>query len=301
MRMNVFDHIAIIFNPNSTGDAPQMAKELAHDIAKNHKTIGIKATLTPTKEARHAITLARDIAIKYKRPLIISVSGDGGYNEIVNGAMQAKLKKKSCNPVVAVVGAGNANDHRRVMRDEPLIKLIRAGKPRSFDLLLIEAKAKNFTLSRYAHSYIGLGITPDVGNELNKRTKSIWSEISMIAYTYKKYAPFHIVRNSSKVLLDNLIFANINEMAKFVKLDEENTIRDGKFEVIELRHRSKIHMFGTLLKAAVVGFKNQPSFQTYTLKTIDALPIQLDGEIEKLPKNTSLTVKSIHKGIESLF
>ncbi len=90
-------------------------------------------------------------------------------------------------------------------------------------------------------------------------------------------------------------------MAKFVKLDDENTVRDGRFEVIELRHRSKIHMFGTLIKAAVIGFKNPPSFQTYSLKTIDALPIQLDGEIEKLPKNCNLKVSSIHKGIESLF
>lgn len=299
--MNVFDHIAIIYNPKSTGDAPQMAKGLALQIAKNNKTIGIKATLTPTQSAGHAIKLSHDIAVKYKRPLIVSVSGDGGYNEVVNGAMQAKIDKKSCNPVVAVIGAGNANDHRRVMRNEPLIELIKAGKPRSFDLLLIEAKAKNFSLSRYAHSYIGFGVTPDVGNELNKRTKSLWSEISMIAYTYRKYAPFVIKRNNSELLLDNLVFANINEMAKFVKLDEENTVRDGRFEVIELAHRSKLHMFGTLLKAGIVGFKNPPSFQTYSLKTIDALPIQLDGEIEKLPKNSDITVKSIHKGIESLF
>ncbi|MEO5499236.1 MAG: diacylglycerol kinase family protein [Candidatus Saccharimonadales bacterium] len=299
--MKTFDHIAIIYNPNSTGDAPQMAKELAHQVARNHKTIGVKATLTPTKRAKHAIELSHNIAKKHTRPLIVSVSGDGGYNEIVNGAMQAKLEKKSCNPVVAVIGAGNANDHRRVMRDKPLIDLIKKGKPMSFDLLLIEAKAKSFHLSRYAHSYIGFGVTPDVGNELNKRTKSLWSEISIILYTYRKYAPFVIRRNNSEILLDNLVFANINEMAKFVKLDEENTVRDGKFEVIELKHRSKLHILGTLLRAALVGFKNPPSFQTYSLKTVDALPIQLDGEIEKLPKNSDITVKSIHRAIESLF
>ena len=299
--MNVFDHIAVIYNPNSTGDAPQMAKELAHQIAKNQKSIGVKATLTPTRHAKHAIKLSRTIAKRYKRPLIVSVSGDGGYNEIVNGVMQAKSDKKSCDPVIAVIGAGNANDHRRVMRDEPLIDLIKRGKPKSFDLLIIEAKAKDFTLFRYAHSYIGFGVTPEVGNELNKRTKSLWSEISMILYTYRKYTPFYIKRNDSEILLDNLVFANINEMAKFVKLDEENTVRDGKFEVIELKHRSKIHMFGTLLKAAVFGFKNPPSFQIYSFKTIDALPIQLDGEIEKLPKSSEVTVRSIYKGIESLF
>ena len=299
--MNVFDYIAIIYNPNSTGDAPQMAEDLARKIDAKPKSIGVKAVLTPTEAERHAITLAKRIASKHKRPLIISVSGDGGYNEVVNGAMQAKEISRSASPVVAVIGAGNANDHRRVMRDKPLIDLITAGKPKSFDLLHIEAKAKGFSLNRYAHSYIGFGITPEVGNELNKRDVNLWAEIRMILKTYRIYAPFRIQRNNAEYVLDNLLFANINEMAKIIKLDDKNTVHDGRFEVIELRHRSKIHMLGTLVKAAVIGFKNPPSFQTYSFKTIDALPIQLDGEIEKLPKNCTVTITAKHAAIDSLF
>lgn len=299
--MNAFDHIAVIYNPNSTGDAPDMAKKLAEQIDEHSDTLKVKATLTPTKHARHAIDLARDIALKYKRPLIVSVSGDGGYNEIVNGAMQAKEKSPSKRPVVAVIGAGNANDHRRVMRDRPLIELIVENQPKAFDLLHIEATAKNFSLTRYAHSYIGFGVTPEVGNELNKREKSLWSEISMILYTYRKYAPFRIERGGKTLVLDNLVFANINEMAKIIKLDEKNTVRDGQFEVIELPHRSKLHMFGTLIKAAINGFHNPPSFQTYSLQVLDALPIQLDGEIEKLPATSRVKVSSKHKAIDSLY
>jgi diacylglycerol kinase (ATP) len=299
--MNAFDHIAIIYNPNSTGDAPDMAEKLAAQIDKHIKLIGAKASLTPTEKAGHAVELARDIALKHKQPLIVSVSGDGGYNEIVNGAMQAKESSRSARPVVAVVGAGNANDHRRVMRDKPLIDLIVAANIKSFDLLHIKASAKNFSLTRYAHSYIGFGVTPAVGNELNKRTKSMWVEIQTILKTYRTYAPFHVERGGAHYVLDNLLFANINEMAKVIKLDDENTVHDGRFEVIELRHRSKIHMLGTLLKAAVIGFRNPPSFQTYSLKSLDALPIQLDGEIEKLPKNTDVVVTSKHTAIDSLF
>lgn len=225
----------------------------------------------------------------------------GGYNEVVNGAMQAKASSRSAQPVVAVVGAGNANDHRRVMRDKPLIDLIKAGDPKPFDLLHIEATAKNFSLSRYAHSYIGFGITPEVGNELNKRDVNLWAEIRMILKTYRIYAPFHIERNNARYVLDNLLFANINEMAKIIKLDDKNTVQDGHFEVIELHHRSKIHMLGTLLKAAVIGFNKPPSFKTYSFKTIDSLPIQLDGEIEKLPEHAAITVTSKHTAIDSLF
>lgn len=299
--MPAFDHIAIIYNPNSTGSAPAMAEKLAQQIADRRDDIGIEASLTPTEAAGHAIELARDIAAAHTRPLIISVSGDGGYNEIINGAMQAKDADSSAAPVVAVIGAGNANDHRRVMRDEPLIDLIVRADIKRFDLLHVGASSHDYSLSRYAHSYVGFGITPEVGNELNKRSKNLLSEISMILKTYRRYAPFTVERDGSAKVLDNLVFANINEMAKIIKLDDENTVRDGKFEVIELGHRSKLHMLGTLLRAAIVGFSNPPSYSSYSLRVRDALPIQLDGEIEKLPENTDVTVTSKHKAIDSLF
>ncbi len=299
--MPVFDHIAIIYNPNSTGDAPRMAKRLATQIDHAKETIGTEATLTPTERMGHAIELSRKLSLKHKRPLIVSVSGDGGYNEVVNGAMQAKETSNKARPVVAVVGAGNANDHRRVMRDRPLIELIKAGEPREFDLIHLDARTKGFKTERYAHSYIGFGITPEVGNELNKREKSLWSEISMILHTYRKYAPFHIKQDGDERLLDNLVFANINEMAKIIKLDEKNTVHDDKFEVIELDHRSKLHMFGTLIKAALFGFKNPPSYSAYAFEVLDALPVQCDGEIEKLPAHSRVTITSRHAAIESLF
>ncbi len=299
--MPTFDHIAIIYNPGSTGDAPKLARELKQKVDRNHKSIGVKATLTPTKRAGHAIELAKKAALKYKRPLIVSVSGDGGYNEVINGAMQAKEQSKSARPVTAVIGAGNANDHRRVTRDKPLIELIKQGQPKPMDLIHISASTKDFSLDRYAHSYIGYGVTPQVGHELNKHGKSLLHEIKSILKTYRTYAPFTIERNGKTLVLDNLLFANINEMAKFVKLDEENTMHDNKFEVIELHHRSKLRMFGTLLRAAVIGFKNPPSYSKYKLKSSDKLPIQLDGEVEWLPKACEAIVTSKHNAIDSLF
>ena len=299
--MPVFDHIAIIYNPGSTGDAPKLARELKQKVNRNHKSIGIKASLTPTKHAGHAIELAKKISLTYRRPLIVSVSGDGGYNEVINGAMQAKERSKTARPVTAVIGAGNANDHRRVMRSRPLIDLIKAGEPKPLDLIHIAAKADGFTLGRYAHSYIGYGVTPQVGHELNQHGKNLWLEIRSILKTYRAYAPFIIERSGERLTLDNLIFANINEMAKFIKLDEKNTMHDDQFEVIELHHRSKLHMLGTLLRAAVVGFKNPPSYSRYELKSLEKLPIQLDGEVEWLPRDCNAVITSKHAAIDSLF
>ena len=299
--MPAFDHIAIIYNPGSTGDAPKLARELKQSVDRNHKSIGTKASLTPTKHAGHAVELAKKISLTYRRPLIVSVSGDGGYNEVINGAMQAKEQLRTARPVTAVVGAGNANDHRRVVRDRPLIELIKEAKPKAFDLIHISAKAKDFNLNRYAHSYIGYGVTPQVGHELNKHGKSLLQEIKSILKTYRTYAPFKIERDGKRLTLDNLIFANINEMAKFIKLDEKNTMHDDKFEVIELHHRSKLRMLGTLLRAAVIGFKNPPSYSTYELKSFEKLPIQLDGEVEWLPRDCKATVSSKHAALDGLF
>lgn len=295
--MKSFDHIAIIYNPNSTGDAPKMAKNLASQIKK----AGMKPTLTPTKRAGHAVDLAKNTALKYKRPLIISVSGDGGYNEVVNGAMKAKAAKKSVSAVVAVAGAGNANDHRRVMRSSPLINLIKRADPKPLDLIHIKATAKGFKLERYAHSYIGFGLTPEVGQKLNLHGKTTVDEVRLVIKTVTKLTPFTVVRDGKTRRSYSLVFANISEMAKLIKLDKRNTVHDNKFEVVEIRHNGKFwllwELFVTLFKPKV----SPQSFTTYTFKTTAAQPVQLDGEIEQLPSHCSITITSSADAIESLY
>ncbi|HEX8390056.1 MAG TPA: diacylglycerol kinase family protein [Candidatus Saccharimonadales bacterium] len=300
--MERFDHIAIIYNPLSSGNASVLAKRLANQVSRTAADIGVrKATLIPTKHMRHAVELAYDNALNFDRPLIVSVSGDGGYNEVINGAMNAKHISKHARPVVAVVGAGNANDHKRVMRSKPLINLIKHAEPRSFDLVHIEATAKDFKLERYAHSYIGLGITPEVAHDLNKNGKGFWKELRIVFHTFRRFQPFEILHDKRRLRLNNLIFANINEMAKIVKLDDKNTVHDDKFEVIALKHHNKLHMLFVLVKAAIVGFKGAPSYQTYRFQTTDAMPIQLDGEVEQLPAKCRVTVRSVPAAIDSLF
>ena len=108
-----FDRVVVIFNPNSTGDAPALARELEHDL--HERLPGLDVVLRPTERAGHARDLARDAA-REGRPLIVSVSGDGGYNEVVNGLMDARNPHAVCT----VLGAGNANDHARDTQHRPL-------------------------------------------------------------------------------------------------------------------------------------------------------------------------------------
>ncbi len=111
--MDRFDRVVLIFNPHSTGQAPQLAEELRADLIG--RLPGVQIAMMPTESAGHARGLALEAA-QVGLPLIVSVSGDGGYNEVVDGVMQ------SGNPdvICAVMADGNANDHRRTTRQRPL-------------------------------------------------------------------------------------------------------------------------------------------------------------------------------------
>src|ERR671938_61710 len=111
--MTPYDRVVLIFNPHSTGEAPKLAQEL--HAALVDRLPGTVVDLSPTEHQGHARDLAREAA-RTGRPLIVSVSGDGGYNEVVDGVMQAG----NDHAVTAVMAAGKANDHRRSTGERPI-------------------------------------------------------------------------------------------------------------------------------------------------------------------------------------
>jgi len=291
--MSAYDYIAAIYNPNSTNDAKLRATKFK-DAAKKR---GVTVHLHPTDHRGHARTYGYDFTLKHKRPLLISVSGDGGYNELVDGVMAAKRASKSRRPVVAVIGAGNANDHKRTTRgDTPLIKLIDK-EPKTLDLLRMQSKG----VDRYAHSYIGLGITPEVGMELNRHTLSPGRELFIAWQAFWKFRPFTIKRSGKKEKFSSIIFANINGMAKVIRLNESTGVRDGKFDLIAFPYKGKLHLAFELFRSALFGNSDAPEYSRYTFRTTHELAVQLDGEIETVPANTEVKITSEKEAIESLY
>jgi diacylglycerol kinase (ATP) len=292
--MNTFDRIIIIFNPQSTGDGPKLAAELAQQLkAENVAPI----ELIETEYAGHAIKIAETNA-KTGHPLIVSVSGDGGYNEVINGVMHAE----NPNATAAVLAAGNANDHARVMQDKPLFELIKDGKKRHIDLLQMTVVAADDShQSRYAHSYIGFGLTPTVALELEKGAKGSISEITTTLKTFGQAVPFELVYpNDVKVEIDSLIFANISEMAKVATLSDEGAVNDGLFEVITIPHVSKARAAYYAVKAAVLSLGEQPSVRSFEFQTLKAMPAQLDGELWELKKPARIVIRCQKKALQTL-
>jgi len=286
-----FDAVEIVFNPNSTGDAKELAQELADHLAERTPELAVQ--LRPTERAGHGREIARDAA-RAGRPLVVSVSGDGGYNDVVNGLMEAGAD----TAYAAVLAAGNANDHRRVTKERPLIDGIVDGDVSRLDLLKISADDDREV--RYAHSYIGLGLTPTVALELEKGGKGSVKEVISTIRTFSKFRPFVIETGSGRESFDSVIFANIREMAKVAVLSEEGRPDDGEFEVIVLRHTAKWRVLTTAVRAALFGLGPQPSAREYRFTTVDPMPIQVDGEVSEFDRGVAVTVEIVPGALQTV-
>lgn len=287
--VRTFESIVIIFNPNSTGDAPELAEKL-RDRLVELLTYSPEIRLQPTSHAGHAVELAREASTNTRNVLVVSVSGDGGYNEVVNGVMQGGNPEAVC----AVMAAGNANDHRRTIGTKPLEEAIAEGRVRHIDLLRIHTGQGPGEVAEYAHSYIGFGLTPVVAIDLEKGSKGALKEMFSVVRTFSKFKPFEIRQTDGKRRkFDSLVFANIPEMAKYATLSEaDDQASDGKFEVIIFPHMSKWRVLLTALRATTQGLGDQPSVSSYEFTTLKPLPYQIDGEVKSVAAKTAVKVEA---------
>lgn len=282
--MTAFDRIVLIFNPNSTGRAPELAQDLHDELTS--RLPGTAVAMSPTQRAGHGRDLAREAA-STGRPLIVSVSGDGGYNEVVDGVMQAGNKDAVC----AVMAAGNANDHRRTTIERPIADAIVEGQVHHIDLLALTVGTGPEARTQFAHSYIGVGLTPVVAVDLEKGGKGSFREIVSVVRTFAKFRPFTIkLEDGTERSFDSLVFANIAQMAKHATLSESGSPEDGRFEVVTVPHTAKWRVLGVALQAATRGLGPQPTATHYGFTTLKPMPLQLDGEVLELDAQTQISV-----------
>ena len=278
--------IAIIYNPKSTGSSESLARSL-------HKKLKVKLPnqhleLLATKRAGHARDLAYEISKKYDIPLIISSSGDGGYNEVVNGALNAQLE--GANPTTSLLPAGNANDHHRNLHDSSLIEQIVAMKSRSIDVLKVRGHIDRKKVTRYAHSYVGFGLTPRVGRELNKSKLNRITETILVTKSLLTLKPVSLEMNDSVRTYDSVIFSNVDSMSKYLNISSPSSITDGECEVTIFPHRNKFQLFFLLIKSLVSSSKEAMRVSNFTLRTTDKTLFQADGEILTLDAKSKVYI-----------
>lgn len=294
MACIMYSRIAVIFNPNSTGDSQQKAQELVDTLRMSIPDIAVDCIAT--EYAGHAEKLAFDVARQERQPLIISSSGDGGYNEVVNGVMAAKNAQAIC----AVLPAGNANDHSRTMQSMPLEEAILKKNVTKLDLLEVSIDDGRQQTVRYAHSYVGLGLTPVVAVELNRGSLNALKESYIILKSFLKYRPFKIRHGNKVYKLDSLLFGNINQMAKVLTIAPKNRPADGKFEVVQFPSGHKWWLVKRLAQAALSKLKDIPSVSSYNFTVLKNMPMQLDGEVITLKTRSRVTIRSRPKRLTTI-
>jgi diacylglycerol kinase (ATP) len=292
-----YDRIIIIYNPESTGAAPARARRL-HARLKRRGVKGLE--LQETDYAGHGELIAYEAAVRYRQPLIISVSGDGGYNEVINGALRARNEKPGHQPVCAILPAGNANDHRRTVKKQPFLRAVMNAEPEAIDVLKLSVASGKQTRIRYAHSYIGLGLTSAAAAELNKHKLTWWKESKIVLQTLLTFSPFVIRTPEGKKKLDSIVFANIHQMSKFLKLGGETNLHDGLFRVVAIPHRGRLQLLRVLLSIAVIGFKHPPQRSSFEFSLPNSELVHLDGEISTIPGGSSVKVEALRNGLLTL-
>ncbi|TDL37352.1 diacylglycerol/lipid kinase family protein [Arthrobacter nitrophenolicus] len=288
-----YDRIILVFNPNKPGMSDRI-DEVQRDLAAGVPDLGIE--LLATGFAGHARDLACSVAGRGS-PLIVSVSGDGGYNEVVNGVMDVP----GSNAVCTVLPAGNANDHHRSLPVKPLAEAIRENRVRRIDLLRVTFGGTHKEEVRYAHSYVGFGLTPLMAIGIEQGGKGKILELLSVARTLRALKPFDLVRDDgSTARFDSLILANISRMAKYGTVSESNQPDDGRFEVVTLPHAGLLKMVLMTLRAVTLGLGNQPSVSSYAFTTRDAVPCQIDGEVVHVPAGTRVLVESARHALATI-
>jgi len=272
----------------------QRIEALQRDLAAGLP--GLPLELLPTEFAGHARELARGEAGR-GAPLILSVSGDGGYNEVVNGVMDVPGSKAVCT----VLPAGNANDHYRSLPVRTFTEAVSPGVGRRIDLLRITLRTGTQERVLYAHSYVGFGLTSLMAIGIEQGGKGKVLELVSVARTLSRLKPFELVRDDGATArFDSLILANVSRMAKYGTVSESHYPDDGRFEVVTLPHAGLMKMALMTLRAVTLGLGHQPSVSSYAFSTRDAVHCQIDGEVVYVEAGTHVLVESAKGALATL-
>lgn len=285
--------IIILYNPNSTGDSEQLATKLHDELEQGNLSHHFTVTLRATEYAGHAEEIAASHARSGKPCTIISSSGDGGYHEVINGAVSHEKSRV----ITGVLPAGNANDHHNAVGNDTqsLIDSILHENHHTIDLLRVNGTVNGKPWTRYAHSYAGIGIVARAAKDLTKKRPNAAQEKWLVAKSLVSFRYVKIIENGSKHRYSSLIFSNIAIMSKVLKLADSASLTDGKFEVNRIRFHSKLRLLLYLITAAIIGLKPTESVSHYTFTTIKPTDIQLDGEVYTIDADCLVTIESAQK------
>lgn len=285
-------NVLIIYNPNSTGDSEQNARTFAEELRDTHKK-DLTVRLKRTTHAGHLEEIGREQARSGREIIIISSSGDGGYHELVNGV----LDEPKSRVITGVLPSGNANDHSGALASGALAEAVISRKISKIDTLRITATVDGKPWVKYAHSYAGIGISAVAADDMTKHRPNVLSEKWLLVKSLASFKSTKIIVDGHTRRYSSIVWSNIHRMSKVLTLSDKEKPTDGKFEVNAIRLRNKPFLIFQLLRAATVGMKEFSTMEQYQFTTTRATPIQCDGEVYTIDRNSTVTIESVHQNL----
>lgn len=282
-------NVVIIYNPNSTGDSKSNALSLAKDLRER----GVSVKTRETTHAGHGEEIAADLAQSGIATILISSSGDGGYHEVINGA----LSSNNDTLVVGVLPSGNANDHFSELGGESLAEAIASKQFKAIDTIKVTGTVQGKPWVRYAHSYAGIGVSATAAKRLTEDRPNALTEKWIVLRSLLSFRYVKLIVNNDTKRYSSILFGNISRMSKILKLSNESSVTDGKIEMSWIRFRSKLRLISYLITAATIGIKKAQSIKKFTFKTTGRLPIQLDGEAYVIDAHSDVTIEAMYKNL----
>lgn len=284
-------NVLILCNPNSTGDSKKNADSLQRQLRERQYSGSVE--IIETTHAGHGEEIAAEYAKSGKEVLIVSSSGDGGYHEVVNGA----LSENASRVITGLLPSGNANDHHAEIGSQSIADEIIENTFQSIDTIKVTSAINGKLWTRFAHSYVGIGVSPRTAKDLTDERPNIFTEKWLVARSLFSFSYVKIREQGKSRRYSSLVFGNVGTMSKIISLSKTSSVTDGKFEVNSIRFRSKIRLIAYLLKLTTVGAKSVASVEEYTFTTIKPLLIQLDGEVYTIDSSSDVRIESVRQNL----
>lgn len=236
----------------------------------------------PTERAGHAEQLAREFASAHPRGMVISSSGDGGYHEVINGVLTSAHPRV----ITGVLPSGNANDHYHFVHHGRTLTRIADGDTDEIDVL----RVKFGRIVRYAHSYAGLGATPQIGEALTKAKLNPLRETWFVITSLVRVRPVVLRVGGVTRRYDSIIWSNTGRMSKYLTLARDASIDDGMMEITRTKSASLWSLAAHFLRRAAKVVDEAPQAEEFTCIVVRATSIQLDGEVYDIDAGNTLTI-----------
>ena len=283
---------SVIFNPNSSGiNCTKIIEEISKILEENYQVKTYKSD-EPGLGTKYVKEANKD------SDLIISIGGDGTFDEIIRGIYNEKQKS-----LISHIPMGTTNDLGKTfnLTGSPVesLKQILSGKETTVDIL---------TVNDIPYAYVAaFGYLTCIASDTPENLKKALGKSAYVLYggtqTLRKPEVYNLKYEiDEKKYETNCIMGAISNSKGFAGFEFYNDFKlnDGKFDVMFIPNMSKIEMLKLLKTLAIdkktivdnpsiVVHKNVDKIKIY----FDKVPIDnwtLDGEKQILPKEVEIKV-----------